>query len=46
MEFYDNRTSAEIFEELESLDDSEKTDAICDVLQNWIDWNYKKEKMN
>jgi len=42
VEFYDNRTSAEIFEELESLNDSEKTDAICDILQNWIDWNYKK----
>ena len=42
VEFYDSRTSGEIFEELESLNDSEKTDAICDVLQNWIDWCYKK----
>ena len=28
VEFYDSRTSGEIFEELESLNDSEKTDAI------------------
>ena len=41
-EFYDGRTSHEIFEELTSISEKEKTDAVIDVLQSWIDWNYQK----
>lgn len=35
----------EIFEELHVLDDKERIDTILDILQNWIDWNYKKDVM-
>jgi len=42
-ECYDQRTSKEIFEELYVLDDKERLDAVLDILQNWIDWNYKKD---
>lgn len=41
--FYDNRTSKEIFEELHQLKEQDQTDAIFDILQNWIDWNYDKD---
>lgn len=41
-EYYDGRTSNDIFNELHFLDDKERLDAILDILQNWIDWNYKK----
>jgi len=41
--YYEDRTSKEIFEELRVLDEKERPDAIFDVLQNWIDWNYKKD---
>ena len=39
---YDGRTSREIFEELTVLEKKERTDALFDILQNWIDWNYDK----
>lgn len=42
LEFYENRTSQEIFEELRTLEDSQRVDAIFDILQSWIDWNYRK----
>ena len=41
-EYYEGRTSKEIFEELRILDETERLDAIFDILQNWIDWNYQK----
>lgn len=44
-EYYEGRTSKELFEELHVLNDSERQDAIFDILQNWIDWNYKKDVM-
>lgn len=42
-EYYERRTSREIFDELLSLPEKEQNDALFDVLQNWIDWNYKKD---
>ena len=42
-EHYEGRTSHDLFEELHVLDDKERLDAILDILQNWIDWNYKKD---
>lgn len=42
-EYYEERTSKELFEELHILDDKERLDAILDIIQNWIDWNYKKD---
>ncbi|AJW71232.1 tyrosine-type recombinase/integrase [Nitrosopumilus adriaticus] len=41
-EYYAGRTSNEIFDELNSISEKEKTDAIIDILQSWIDWNYQK----
>jgi len=38
--YYDGRKSDEIFKELRLLKDQEQTDAIREVLQNWIDWQY------
>ncbi len=43
LEYYENRTASEIFDELKSLKDEEQIGAICDTLQNWIDWNYNKD---
>jgi len=42
-EYYEDRTAKEIFEELHVLGNKERVDAIFDILQNWIDWNYKKD---
>ncbi len=44
-ECYEDRTAKEIFEELHVLGDKERLDTIFDILQNWIDWNYKKSVM-
>ena len=41
-DYYENRTSVEIFTELKTLSEQEQTIAILDILQNWIDWNYRK----
>ena len=38
---YDGRTGKEIFEELNVLKNSERTEAIRMILQNWIDWQYE-----
>ena len=43
LEYYENRTASEIFDELKSLKDKEQICANCDTLQNWIDWNYNKD---
>jgi len=42
-EYYEDRTAKEIFEELHVLEEKERLDTIFDILQNWIDWNYKKD---
>ena len=39
-EFYEGRKSGEIFAELNILKGTEQSDAIREVLQNWIDWQY------
>ena len=39
-EFYDGRNSEEIFAELNVLKKNEQPEAIREVLQNWIDWQY------
>ena len=39
---YENRTSMDIFTELHTLQDQEQIDAIFDIIQSWIDWNYDK----
>lgn len=43
MGYYEGRHSKDIFDELKVLSEKEQTDAIIDILQNWIDWNYKKD---
>jgi len=40
LDFYDSRSSQDIFGELNTLKDKEQLDALRDVLQNWIDWQY------
>ncbi|MCH9042069.1 MAG: site-specific integrase [Thaumarchaeota archaeon] len=40
LEFYDGRNSKEIFSELNILKGEEQVDALREVLQNWIDWQY------
>ncbi|KER05894.1 integrase family protein [Marine Group I thaumarchaeote SCGC AAA799-E16] len=42
LEYYDQRTSQDIFDEINTLKDKEKNQAIREVLQNWIDWQYEK----
>ena len=42
MKQYENRTSTEIFTELHTLQGKEQLDAIFDIIQSWIDWNYDK----
>lgn len=44
-EYYEGRTSKAIFTELHVLSEKEQVDAIFDMLQSWIDWNYKKDVM-
>ena len=39
-EFYDGRNSDTIFVELNILKNKEQIEALRDVLQNWIDWQY------
>lgn len=39
-EFYDGRDSKEIFSELNILKGKEQSEALREVLQNWIDWQY------
>jgi len=45
LEYYDGRKSEEIFKELNLLKDQEQTDAIREVLQNWIDWQYQNDNL-
>ena len=40
LEYYDSRTAKDIFNELNILKPQEQPDALRDVLQNWIDWQY------
>lgn len=44
-EYYEGRSSGDIFAELHILSEKEQVDAIFDMLQSWIDWNYKKNVM-
>jgi len=39
-ECYDGRNSEEIFNELKILKEKDQTEALREVLQNWIDWQY------
>jgi len=39
-ECYDGRNSEEIFSELKILKANDQTEALREVLQNWIDWQY------
>lgn len=39
-EFYEGRKSNEIFAELNILKEDEQSEAIREVLQSWIDWQY------
>ena len=39
-ECYDGRSSEEIFNELKILKEKNQTEALREVLQNWIDWQY------
>ena len=39
-ECYDGRNSNEIFSELKILKEKDQTEALREVLQNWIDWQY------
>jgi len=43
--YYDGRKSEEIFNELNLLKDQEQTEAIREVLQNWIDWQYQNDNL-
>jgi len=45
VEYYDGRASDEIFKELNLLKDVEKTEAIREVFQNWIDWQYEHDNL-
>ena len=42
---YDDRTTDDIFEELNTLKGEEQTDAIYEVIQSWIDWLYSTGKL-
>ena len=39
-ECYDGRSSEDIFNELKILKENDQTEALREVLQNWIDWQY------
>ena len=41
---YEDRSSNEIFAELKILKGEDQMQAIRDVLQDWIDWLYEKDK--
>jgi len=45
LEYYEDRESKEIFKELRLLKNQEQTEAIRDVLQNWIDWLYEHGRL-
>jgi len=40
LDYYDNRTSQDIFDELNLLKGKEQVEALREVLQSWIDWLY------
>jgi len=40
-EYYDGRKAEQIFEELLLHKENERVEALRDVLQNWIDWQYE-----
>ena len=40
-EYYSGKTSEEIFEELNILKGKEHTNALREVMQSWIDWQYQ-----
>jgi len=40
-EYYDGRKADEIFAELKLQKDNAQSEALRDVLQNWIDWQYQ-----
>ena len=44
-EHYDGRTIDDIFRELKTLKNEEQTEAIRDILQNWIDWQYQNNSL-
>jgi len=41
--YYDGRSDNDIFAELKTLKRNEQTQAIKDVLQSWIDWQYQND---
>ena len=41
LDFYEGRKSQDIFDEINVLQNDEKNHAVRDVIQNWIDWQYK-----
>jgi len=41
IEYYDGRKADEIFEELRLHKGNDQIEALRDVLQNWIDWQYQ-----
>jgi len=45
IEQYDGRKSDEIFKELNSLNDKDQTKAVRKILQNWINWQYKRHRL-
>lgn len=44
-ENYDGRSQDEIFKELKTIKGIEQTEAIREVLQNWIDWQYQNDSL-
>ncbi|MDH3766011.1 MAG: hypothetical protein OER82_09405, partial [Nitrosopumilus sp.] len=45
IEYYDGRSENDIFAELKTLKGNEQTQAIQDVLQSWIDWQYQNDSL-
>jgi len=43
IEYYDGRSENDIFAELKTLKGNKQTQAIRDVLQSWIDWQYQND---
>ena len=41
-EYYEGRTSDDLFDELSKIPKNEQNDVVFDIFQNWIDWNYQK----
>ena len=44
-EYYDGRSEKAIFEELKVFDQDERNQAVRDVLQAWIDWQYTNDSL-